>query len=235
MISKNSLSILFLGLAFCCFLQSTTAQNPQCELRFYNGPVNGVDYIRLGGSHQAPFEGWRWLDAAETIQEDHVFTGLKGLEAYSCDYCFLTIYSTTHFSGRSQVLELYDATQYTFPFCVKSYNLECFGPEEEEPEEEEEVGSYFEMTPEQANTPEVRQIRTIATNEAITRDIAKGLVSQGQYQITEVRSSQYADVAGYYSFDVMVSNDLGENYNILSVIYYTPQAWDLKDWISIKK
>ena len=139
----KSLSLVLFGLAFCCFLQGTAAQEDACQLRLMFGPaLPDYDVHVWGeGSFTSPFAGWS-LGLNGTFNYSTTLTNLGVVEKASsyCDYCVMTVFKGNNFNGTSQVVDFRtrvgDNSQITLSFFSLSYTLECFPPEEEYPEEE---------------------------------------------------------------------------------------------------
>jgi len=130
-------SLLLLGLAVL-----SSAQPGPCQLNFWKTGSTGHIYYD-GTNDVAPFTGWDTLDPNEPGAQQYTFSSLNGVVAIYCDTCILTIYSTDSFGGLSETYSYMETpNQIPFPFCAKSFVLDCDNepetPEEEEEEEEEE-------------------------------------------------------------------------------------------------
>lgn len=225
--------IVILALTTLCLAQET------CDMRFFKNGINNNDYIYLENDNVAPFTGWAWVDPhTQTDKEERTYSSLRAVQGGFCESCTLTIYSKATFSGLSEYYSFRDDFQFEFPFCAKSFILDCpiEFPEEEEEEEvteeeeeeqEESLIEFEELTPAEANTPEINNIRTTGINESVRRLINNNKIPEGNYVITAINYSGIAtNFDNVYKFNVNVSNG-SDNYNIVILMVYTPGFFDL--------
>ncbi len=145
---KTFITLLLLGLAVLSSAQ------PPCQIRLYKSGSNDA-VLYDGTNNVAPFtgSGLNPQDPSEPANPVNTISSANLAEALFCDSCVLTVYSTNSFSGNSQVYNNMETPyQLYFPFCVKSFTLDCNGgsgnpggqEEEEEEEEEQELGQQPE-------------------------------------------------------------------------------------------
>jgi len=225
--------ILLLTLTALCLAQET------CDMRFFKNQINNDDYIYLENDNVAPFTGWAWVDPlTQTEKEERTYSSLRAVQGGFCESCTLTIFSKKSFSGKSELYSFRDNYEFTFPFCAKSFILDCpiefpeeeeeeEVTEEEEEEEEESLIEFEELDPSEANTPEINNIRNTGINESVTRLINNNKIPEGNYAITSINYSAIAtNFDNVYKFDVNVS-DGSHNYRIVVIMVYTPGFFDL--------
>lgn len=135
MIHKTALFLL--GLSLFCFIQGTTQQT--CQLKFFYTSIAANDYIFIDENNAgAPFTGWFWTDDTQTEQETRTYSSLRAVQGEFCEDCTLAVFSSSTFKGQVALYDFNEGSEFTFPFCAKSYDLDCPNQEEEEEEEEEQ-------------------------------------------------------------------------------------------------
>ncbi len=158
----KSTLIFLLGLSLFALIPTTFSQET-CQIRFFPGGINNNQYLYLDDDNVAPFTGWAWKDFyQQTDKVQRTYSSLRAVQANFCETCTLTVFSTTSFGGNSEVYSFRDGFEFNFPFCAKSFTLNCEPVEEEEEmqfpeEEEEEAGQimFRPLTPIEASSPEV--------------------------------------------------------------------------------
>lgn len=85
------------------------------DIYFHDGTSNIDDALHA----------WSSIDPALPGQQ-YTFSSFRNVEVQYCaDTCELTIYSTATFGGKSKTYVPENLGEITFPWCVKSYTIDC--------------------------------------------------------------------------------------------------------------
>jgi len=109
-----------------------------CHLKFFKHPADHDIYFHDGTSNiDDALHAWSSIDPPLPGQQ-YIFSSFRAVEVQSCaDTCELTIYSTATFGGKTQTYVPQNMNEIVFPWCIKSYTIDCGAYEEEEEEEGE--------------------------------------------------------------------------------------------------
>ncbi len=129
---------LIFAFALFCLFSTVFSQDYQarCQIRLF--PSSGISNLGYifddGNDNVAPFYGWSWLDVFTgnwpNIQTEgervyKSYSSLRAVQVGFCAECTLTVYSRTDFSGNSETFDFDQGSEYEFPFCAKSFTLDC--------------------------------------------------------------------------------------------------------------
>jgi len=206
----NSKAIFFLlGLAALCYAQQHT-----CEIRIFKDQ-GSVSILYDGTNNVAPFTGWSELDPNEPGAQQYTLSSSTVIQATFCDACTLTVYSTNSFGGRSEVYDDMESPyQIFFPFCIKSFILDC------QPEEE----IYFEPW---TFTPEVIELRDYGLAESLSRLIAEGRFLENQYELVDTPDNtveKSVNVNDVYQFYLTVKDLQNKQYIVRFRVLANPST-----------
>ena len=167
-----------------------------------------------GTNNIAPFTGagLNPVDPNEPGAQQNTISSATFAEALFCDACTLTVYSKNSFGGRSEVYDHMESPyQLFFPFCIKSFILDCEtggnsgGGEEEEEEEEQAI--EFELTD---FTPELIELRDYGAAEVISLLINDNSIPNSQYEIVEGHIYNTVEVStnteNIYQYNIIVKD-----------------------------
>jgi len=227
----KSTTMFLLGLSFFCLISLIKSQET-CEIRFFQNGINNKDYIYFDDNNVAPFTGKAWVDPENQGElEQRAYSSLRAVQAGFCEICTLTIFSTTTFSGKSVEYNFRDGFEFTFPFCAKSFTLNCDSvgpeyPEEEEemqvPEEEEQEAGEIQfapLDPSEANSPEIIKLMNEGLAEAIDLCKQGGILPEGDYELVKKNALEKAtNIDDVYQFNVRVSDGQGNEFDVVYLI-----------------
>ena len=188
----NSKIIIFLF----GFIALSYAQQHTCQIRLFKTGTPGSVYYD-GTNNVAPFTGWSELDPNEPGAQQYTLSSATVAEATFCDACTLTVYSTSSFGGRSEVYDDMESPyQIFFPFCIKSFILDC----------QPEVEVIFEPW---TFTPEVIELRDYGLAESLSRLIAEGRFIENEYGLVDTPDNtveKSVNVPNIYQFYLTVKD-----------------------------
>jgi len=223
-------------LCFCLALSSSIASAASievCEFRFFRHGPQG-DYMYYTGDNVAPFDGYSLGGPFQSDRIDVTYPSVGSVQGGFCELCTMTVYSTSTFSGRSAFYDFKEGFEFIFPFCVKSFDLDCRDPPQEE-EEEEQVDNieYISLSPSYEITSYLEKLKRRGVDIATQLAGEQGTIPFGFYEVTVTRDVEQAvNIEGWYRFDVDVTDNQGTDLRVVFAIWDNPsfQGPEVQSW-----